>query len=226
MPTRLFFHNATNQLAGSFPSTELSATDNTVGAVSPPGAATLRTMDNIIGIAQTSLVANSASTISPQSIFFARFCSLPLQGNQTVGGGTMTLNTADREANANANFWINALNVFVWRPSNGTLVGIVRDAAGVSLGGLESSPTANTVTHITGITSSAVSAQTGDVIICEVWSRFTQATAAVRAVTFFFDGTTVNTTENAIVTNHASFIEFTENLFFRTGAIRSFNVMT
>lgn len=226
MPTRLFFHDAPNSQSGSFPSTELSATDNTVGAVSPVGSNTLRTMNNVIGVAQTSLVASAASTISAQSIFFARFCSLPLQGNQTVGGGTMTLNTADREANANANFWINALNVFVWRPSTGTLVGIVRDAANVSLGGLESSATANTVTHIPGITSSAVSAQNGDVIICEVWSRFTQATAAVRAVTFFYDGTTVNTTENAIVTSHASFIEFTENISFKTGAIRSFNVMT
>lgn len=127
----------------------------------------------------------------------------------------MILNGAENESNANANWWINSLNIYVWRPSTGTRVGVVRDAAGTSLGGLEPTATSNIqVSHITGITSSAVSALSGDVIICEVWVRATQSAAMSYTGTFYYNGTTVTTTENTVVTSHASFIELTENLVF------------
>lgn len=130
----------------------------------------------------------------------------------------MILNGAETESNLAANWWINSLNIYVWRPSTGVKVGTIRDAAGTSLGGLE--PTAASsrqVSNITGITSSAVSAADGDVIICEVWIRYTQGASMSYTGTFFYDGTTVNTTENAVVTSHASFIELTENLVFKGG---------
>lgn len=223
MPTRLYFHAASNPLVGTFPTTEQSATTANNTAV---GANTLRTMNTVLGTAQTSLASTSTGVTTAQSTFFGFFCSPPLAGAQTVGGGTMILNAAETESNLAANFWINALNIYVWRPSTGTRVGVIRDAAATSLGGTE--PTAINsiqVSHVTGITSSPVSALDGDVIICEVWGRYTQGATMTYTVTFYYDGTTVNTTENAVVTSHASFIELTENLVFSTGAQRSFVVM-
>lgn len=212
MATRLYFHNASNALTGTFPTTEQSATTATVTAT---GANTLRTMNTTIGVAQASLVVTTSAVTTPQTSFMGYFCSAPLGVDQTVGGGTMILNSADAESNGSANWWINALNIYVWRPSTGLRVGTVRDAAGTSLGGTEATATnSEQVTHITGITSSAVSALAGDVVICEVWVAFTQVMATAYTGTFYYDGTTVNTTENTVVTSQASFIELTENLTF------------
>lgn len=217
MATRLYFHNATSTLAGTFPSTEQSTATANVTAT---GAITMRVMNTLIGTGQTSVNITTSASTNIRSNFLRTFCSPPLQGTQVVGGGNIILNTADQESNTSANFWVNALNIYVWRPSTGVRVGTIRDAGGTSLGGSE--PTAANsmqVTHITGITTSAVTAQNGDVIIAEIWTRTTQSNATAYTCIFQYDGTTVNTTENAVVTNHASFVELTENLVFGTGAV-------
>lgn len=215
MPTRLYFHAAANSLPGTFPTGEQSAAAANATATN---ANTLRTMNTAIGAAQASLAVTTQAATTAQNNFMGFFCSRQLKGNQTVGGGTMILNGAENETNLAANWWINSLNIYVWRPSTGTRVGVIRDAAGTSLGGTEPTATNNNqVSHITGITSSAVSALDNDVIICEIWIRATQGAAMSYTGTFFYDGTTVNTTENAVVTNHASFIELTENLTFYGG---------
>lgn len=225
MATRLYFHNASNALVGTFPAGEQSAAIGTANATAV-GANTLRTMDLNIGAAMTNTQVTTQATTAAQSNFMGFFCSPQLLGNQTVGGGTMILNAAEQEANLASNWWINSLHVYVWRPSNGTLVGRVRDAANLSLGGTEPTAINSTqVSHVTGITSSAISALDGDVVICEVWVRATQGMNTGYSNRFYFDGTTVTTTENTVVTSHASFLELTENLTFKTGTPRSFVVM-
>ena len=56
------------------------------------------------------------------------------------------------------------------------------------------------------------STQNNDVIVFEVWFVITSGTTTASAKTFFYDGTTANTTDNATVTNHASFLETPENI--------------
>lgn len=176
----------------------------------------MRTMNTTIGTSQANLsLTTSADAVNTQNNFIGFFTSEPLLGAQTVGGGTMIFNTAELEANLASNWWINGLCVYVWRPSTGEVVGYVRDYQGVSLGGLEPTAAAQEqVTHITGITTSAVAAQTQDVIVCEIWVTALQGMASAYLNEFYFDGTTVNTTENAVVTSQASFLELTENLTF------------
>lgn len=176
-------------------------------------ASELRLMNTSIGAAQTSTTLTSASLATLQQQFCAMFATLPLDTNQTVGGGTMILNTAQNADSAAAAFAVNSFNIYVWRPSTGTLVGTIRDSGGASLGGAAGG-TGITTQHITGITTSAVSAQAGDVIVCEIWANFTQGMANPYVCNFYFDGTTATTTQGTTVTNHASFIEFTENLTF------------
>jgi hypothetical protein len=150
-----------------------------------------------------------------QNNFVGFFVSETLNVNQTVGGGNIILNTADLEESLASNWWMNGLCVYVWRPSTAEVVGYIRDYQGVSLGGTEATAAGSEqVTHITGITSSAVNAVAGDVIVAEIWATATQGMATAYINNFYFDGTTVNTTENAVVTSQASFIEFTENLTF------------
>ena len=208
MATRLYFHNASANISGTLPSGEQSTRTPSWTAT---GGATNRTMDTEVGAAQATHQGNTLANTSVQNALLGMFVSPTLDSAQTVGGGSMTLNVADDESNGNANFWINALNVYVWRPSTGAKIGTVRDAA--ALGGTETAG-GERVTHITGITSAGVSALAGDVIVCEVWAQHTQSAANTYIGAFFYDGTTENTTENASVTNHASFIELTETLTF------------
>jgi len=208
---------ATWRRTGGPMSTTTEFISSTPLAIPAATAYKMRTMNTTIGTAQASLPLTTWAGSTFQNNFIGFFASEPLAGAQTVGGGTMIFNIADLEANLASNWWTNGLCVYVWRPSTGAIVGFVRDYQGVSLGGLE--PTAASseqVTHITDITTSAVSAQSQDVIVCEIWVTATQGMATAYANQVFFDGTTVNTTENAAVTSQASFIEFTENLTFGT----------
>jgi hypothetical protein len=212
MPTRFYFHNATSALSGTFPTGEQSAATANVTAA---GAATMRVMDLTIGAGQSTMNFTTDASTNARNNFLRTFVSPPLVGDQVVGGGNMILNAAEQQSNNNANFWINSCCVYVWRPSTGTKVGNVRDAAGTSLGGSEPSAANSTqVSHITAITTSAVNALNGDVVICEIWTRTTQGQATGYTALFQYDGTTINTTENAVVTNHASFLELNENLNF------------
>lgn len=175
----------------------------------------LRTTDTTVGTAQVSRTIATLGNTSLQKAYFGSFISLPLDSAQTVGGGAIILNNADAVTNLSANFWINAMNIYVWRPSTYTKIGTIRDNTTTSLGGLEATAISSIqVTHISAITSSAVSALAGDVIIFEIWGSFTQGAATAYSITHYFDGTTVNTTENTVVTSQASFIELTENLTF------------
>lgn len=209
MATRLYFHDAASILTGTLPPNEQS-TRTAEWVVT--GTTTNRTMDTNIGAGQVTRQGNTTAFGGSQDGFLGIFISPPLAVNQTVGGGTMTLNAADSESDTAANFRVNALNVYVWRPSTGVKIGTLRDAAG-TLGGAEGG-TSETVTHMTGITSTGINALAGDVIVCEVWANHTQDNAVSYTCSFYYDGTTVNTTENASVSNHASFLELAETLTF------------
>lgn len=208
MPTKLYFRAASPGLSGTLPTNEQSTATPTWSAT---GATTLRSLQPTPGTAQTSLAGTTSATTAAQRGFLGYFASQPLPAGTVLGGGSITLNVADAEGNNAANFWVNALNVYIWRPSTGAKVGVILDSAATSLGGTEGG-TGQTVTHITGISSSAVSAAANDVVIVEIWGAFTQSMATSYSATFFYDGTTENTTENASVTNHASYIEFAENI--------------
>lgn len=210
MPTRLYFHNATTTISNP-PATEQGAGTATITAT---GAITTRLMDRSIGTAQSSVAITTANNTNPQVAFLGTFVSPGLSSNTTISADTITFNVADQQSATQAAFWVNAFNVYVWRPSTGTKVGTLIDTS--STGTLIGSATGTTEVTTTGTAStSSVSALAGDVIICEVWSRFTQSMGTAYTGTFYYDGTTVNTgAENTAVTNHASFIELTQNLSF------------
>lgn len=213
MATRLYFHNAASTLVGTLPTNTQSATAATWTAT---GGTTLRTMDTTIGISQASLSGTSSASTAAQNGFLGYFASSPLSGTQTVGGGSIIFLSADDESNAQSNFWVNGLEIYVWRPSTGTKVGTVKAFGATSLGGLEGS-TAEATNYITGITSTGISASTGDIVVIEVWSNFTQGMATAYTENFYFDGTTTYTAENTATSSCASFVELTETLTFISG---------
>ena len=102
------------------------------------------------------------------------------------------------------------INCYVWRPSTGAKIGTILD--GDSASDTSGSTALTIYGHDGNFSGSAVTCQVGDVIIFEAWFEITQNNTTARTNTYYYDGTTVNTTEGATVTNHASFIETPQNI--------------
>jgi len=213
MAIKLYFHNALNNLSGTFPVTEASSynADNT-----GDDAFYWRTMNTSIGTGQAASVTSTSTTVNGQLSLMGKFCSPPLDGDQTVAGSNYYYNVASEESSSAANFWVNTLNLYVWRPSDGTKVGTIRDAANQSLISTEGS-TGTEQSHVGTFTTSQVSALDGDVVMCEVWAFFTQGMATSYTGTFYYDGTTENNTDLATVSNHASYVQLNDLSFKTTG---------
>lgn len=215
--TRLYFHEENNPLGLSgFPTNEqasVSATYNwTTG---------LRSMDTTIGINQisNSKLISGNDTGATQRSFINWFASPALLTDQTIGGNTIILNIASKYITADVDFYINRLNIYVWRPSTGTKVGVIKDSANTDItppNGSDIPPTtinSQQVTYLPVITTSSVSALAGDVIICEIWGSNIDTIDSATGY-FYFDGTTVTTGAGNVVSNHASYVEFNQDIQF------------
>ena len=214
MATRLYLHAAANAVAGTFPSGEQSTlTANVTGS----GASTIKSMNATIGTGQTTITYTTLGQTTRQFVYLGMWVSPTLNTAQTFGGSTWThLNLACSEANLASNAVPNTVNCYIWRPSTGAKVATLRDFTGTNWGGAEPLAAGSMQAMYTEFTTNSVTAQGGDVIVLEIWMDITQAMGAAYANSIAYDGTTVNDTPNAVVTNHASFLEFTETITFGT----------
>lgn len=162
----------------------------------------------------------SLANTSVQNCYMGMFATGTFDVGQTVGGGgqTMTLNIANSESNLAMNLGANLqCNVYVWRPSTGTKVGTV--CANLAMTGDAEPGAANSVrvNNCTTASTTQVTAAAGDILVCEIWQVHTQGTAAAYSGSFYMDGGTENTTTNAVVTDHASYLGFSaDTLTFGT----------
>jgi hypothetical protein len=223
MPTRLFFHAATNALSGTFPTDKQSAALTATKSVS--GQGTLFTMNSITGTSQVLRSVSGSATVAAQSLFCAFFCSDTFDADQPVGGGNqlVTLNIANRESSTSMDFGEDLrTSVYVWRPSTGSVVGYVHDGGAMTGNAEPSNSLAIRVNQGVVTSTATVMALAGDVLICEVWQQFVQASGVLGAGTIYWDGTIVNTTTNASVSSHASFLDLSAStLTFGTPPVLS-----
>ena len=221
MPSRLFLQDAANSLTGTFPTVEQSAVLTATCAA--PTANTLRTMRSLTGTSQVVRSITSSATTVAQVGFCAMFCSDTLNVNQVIPPQILTFNIANRESSASMNIGSDMrINAYVWRPSTGTKVGTLVDGL-VMAGDVEPGAALSIrVNHATITSTVTLSADAGDVLVCELWNLFTQSVGTALQCGLYWGGTTVNTTPNAVVTNHASFFELgTTSLTFGTPAASS-----
>lgn len=212
MATKFYFHNATSAVVGTLPSTSQSA----LGAPAKTSDAVTvnRSMNTTIGTAQTSKALTTNASASAQIIYFTRFVSEPL--NETsVSANTWTLGFAVQENNINANYPVTTsgalrITVYVWRPSDGSLVGDILDGAGPTVAEATTSET----TKFGTFSGSAVTCQVGDVICIEFTYSVTQGNATARTDTMYYDGTTEPASDNAAASNAASFLSTPQTFAF------------
>lgn len=221
--TRLYFH-ATNNAQAGLPTTEQSSlTVDNNGDVATKN----RLMDTTIGTVENTIDCLTTSTTSAQVCHFTRFVSKPFS-NTSISANTWTYVFGAEEDNVNANFpcsgsgkdiWI---TVYVWNPNTSTKVGNVID--GLTATGSFTEPTASaspTVVSGTFAGSAVNSIPSGCVLVYECMFQITMNNAAVRTLTFHYDGNTVDTTSGDSPASMASFIETPQTLTFQTNAVKS-----
>lgn len=211
MATRLFLHHDTNSLSGTFPTTE--QTSFTPINDSMEAQTVCRTMNTTKGTSQASISKSLSLSIGGTGIYHTRFISEAI--NQTsITAQTWTINFASKTGNNGAlHPGTCRPNIYVWRPSTGAKVGTIVDANAST--SFVVNQTNEGVRHTT-ISGSAVTCQVNDVIIFELLSIDGNANGTFTCFTYY-DGATENTTQNASVSDHASFIETPQNIAFITG---------
>lgn len=181
--SKFYLHDAATADTGTLPAVTSSISTRGNAETTPN-----KSMDDVAGSAQTSAtISTSASTIQ-QFHKLARFLSAPLTA-QTISAQNWTFRIAAAESNANSNMFL-GLSIAVWRPSTGALVGRIFDGpgAGTSLG--TEPGTTETAEAVMTVSGSAVTAQTGDILVVEIWTVSTQAMATSYTQTVYYDGAT------------------------------------
>ena len=209
--TRFYFHVGSSGVSGTLPQAKQSSLTKAKGV----DAETVnRAMDTSAGASQTSLVLSSLNNTSTNSYYFTKFVS-PVIYQTSVAANTWTYHFAVTESNTSANFPVTTNNkvspicCYVWRPSDGSLVGYILN--GSSAATLDEASTSETA-RVLAFTGSLVSnVQYGDVIVFEVWFTTTQGSATAYNDTWWYDGTTTYA-DGAAASTCASYIETPETL--------------
>jgi len=216
--TKLYFRDSLHGWTGL----PISEQSSRTALVTWPGANTNRRLSVVKGSAEVEAKTDSSPANMLQDQFIRRYVSEPLAGAQTVGGGPLAYNIAFCHNSGFAKFIPNAITVYVWRPATQSLVGMVKDTVltGVPCG---TTYPLEELWHWTGIPTAAVTAASGDVVVVEIWARFTTlGTSGYYKDWIFYDGAVVTTDiyvpgtgGRQRVTDHASFVEFSEPLTFQ-----------
>lgn len=213
MATRLFLHAAANALSGTFPTAEQSVTFSARYVAT--GGNTLRTMNSLTGVSQTTLVISTSSSATYEA-FWSHFCSPALNGTQTIGASAqeLTLNIGRDVSSTAASATAVGMNLYVWRPSTGAKVGTIFDG---TMNPIDVNAGISKRTFNATISAAAsVVALDGDVLIVEAWQKLKPVSAIARSLTLYYDGTVVSTTQSATSSNHAAFLNFaTDTLVFQ-----------
>ena len=204
--TKLYLHAATSSDAPTDGEHSTALPVGTFKGNSGTGFEDL-SMSSLIGTSQTTKSLTSLAQTAAQDNYIARFTSPPL-ADQTIPAGTWTLGLQSLETNANANSFFQA-SIYVWRPSTSSVVGYVYDGS-TALG---TEWVATTQGRVFTVSGSSVTAQSGDVLVLEVWRSATQGSATAWAQELLFDGTT-DVTNAGTAASAASFIQFNTQLGF------------
>jgi hypothetical protein len=187
-------------------------------------------MNTTIGTAQASKTLTNAQTRAARNKFYVtKFISDQI--NQSgIAANTWTYNFAAKNSNLTpcddypctdaAGSPIPVITCYVWRPSTGAKVGNIIDASVTGfydVGNVGHNTLNQVVEHSTFTGAAVASAAANDVIVFEAWTSAWLSTAASVTLSYFYDGTTANTTLGTTVSNHASFLETPETISFAGG---------
>lgn len=172
-------------------------------------------MDRAAGFAQVDRsFASIASATDRQGVLLGVYVSPPLNAGQWIGDGDAALYIADSVSNAALDFTAGAPEVYIWRPSTYSRVGTLHSAAGERYG----TPSTSGKVTVARFRPCPIFAKVGDVIVVELWGQVLSTGVPSHTGHAYLDGTTINDTDNAAVSNYAANIRFSETLTFDISA--------
>ncbi|MDN5845393.1 MAG: hypothetical protein L0H53_03870 [Candidatus Nitrosocosmicus sp.] len=227
MVTKLFFHAAAysgggtvpiNQTGGAAPALQGGLSLQTYGQPGADATSVSRSMNKTIGTNWTNFAITTIANTATHSYYITKFISDPLTA-QTINANTWTFMTGIAETSFNVNLigYVPVM-LYVWRPSTGVLVGQLANNPTITGYAEPDEQGPANINKITFPQASNLAVQQGDVLILEIWNRFTQSSATAYQIGFYYDGPTDLSTSstNDDATNIASFIETPQDLTFTT----------
>lgn len=217
MPTTLYFaeNTASRKESGTYP---VAATN--YAAVTPTRALTTEGfMIPYPWRGVVNLTQSSSNVTSAQTAKFGRFYSPPFATDYVYSHPTNSTDAikfymADYESNLSANHCIQQCFIFVWRPSTGAVVGVIKPVATLAIGSKEPSAI-NSIQSTLGEyfqAAGTINILAGDILVFEPWSTFTQGAATAYTIRFYYGGTTEITAENTVIAAPASKVVFSVDL--------------
>lgn len=179
-------------------------------------------MDTTKGSSQYDLTAAKTNTSTTNRMYMTRFLSDSLNV-ASISANTWTFNISCWSSSSATyyptettfNYRIPSC-LYVYRPSDGTVVGNVFD--GMSASDTYAYGYSMQVCQVTTYTGSAVaSVSPGDILVFEAWTSGSVSTSLTYH--YAFDGATITTTDGSTVSNHASFLETPQTITFGVPAI-------
>jgi hypothetical protein len=220
MATRFYLHRAAKSLgSGTLPTTEQST--RTATLIHDPVANNKDMNTTISAVAQTTFATVFACTTAAKDVYVGRWVSDFLSVT-SITANTWTMNFACQSGNGLCNYPILTtasellVNAYVWRPSTNAKIGTIRDGTTTTTG--NTGETNERTAHVT-FAGSLVNCAVNDVIIVEIWVRADTVSNGNYTCTFYYDGTTVTTTDGTSVTNHAAFVETPQNNLFAPASV-------
>jgi hypothetical protein len=181
MASKFYLHASTTGVGGTLP-----ASNATVSATTP-----------------TQIVSGTNRSMNAQPSLIGRWVS-GLIAAQTISSQQIDVQLANSESAGQSNFQV-TYSLVVWRPSDGSVVGRIRD---LQHSGTEPSTSEVNVNISNGGTSTSVTSQDGDVLILEIWrDSTTQTNSTARTNTIYYDGTTEGSN-----TNNAAYVNFANTI--------------
>jgi hypothetical protein len=157
-------------------------------------------------------VSDNNPTVA-QYPYYGHFVAPPLAAAVTLSSDVV-LSFARSVADTALNFTAAAAEIYVWRPSTGSVVGVLRKADRSRVGGAPTAASTEQASYGTS-TVDSVSAQPGDQIVVDWYGRQDNTSAASYSTTVYYDGATdTGTTDNATVSDFAAYVQFGETLSF------------
>lgn len=200
-----YLHDAFATNTGTMPSGVYTGEVPDGAAIS---ATVVRAMDGSVGASQVSVAVADNATTSPQDWIMRTFVSGSLAA-QTIAAQQYIITCGLQQSNADSNVQITG-TAYVWRPSSATIVGLLfflQNGTGIS-GTTEQAASFT----ITSPNTSAVTAQSGDILVYELWIRPVHGSASSYTDTVYYDGTTIGST-----TTNAATLQLTNAVTLQSG---------
>ncbi len=189
-------------------------------------------MNTTIGTAATSKSVSQSSSTGVHDVVLGRWISEPMTATATIGSGTWTFGLCIRPSSVTSEtvMGILAMNVYVWRPATGQVVGRFFDSSSLfTYGTAITSASTATAARVWSQAGTGVAVKPGDVIVFEPVATSTKGATTVHTWSIYYNDT-AEPTDNGPTSSTATYIQIPDTISltyaYTTPTVTSLSVAT